>query len=123
MNYRLLIGWSLFIGSLAGCKTGVRDIDFMSKQFAATINLDSTQGIDSTKLSQLKASKTIYSFSEGGKGISYIETGMISEENPFVWKIQGDTLLINNKPYAVQKMDMGFTLKSDSAKILLSKQP
>ncbi len=108
---------------LAGCNPGIRDLDFESKQFSATYNVDSTRGIDSTRLPNLMDSKAIYAFSKDGKGTNHIQTGMLSKDTPFTWKMEGDSLRIDNKTYAVQKQDQGFILKSDSVKIILSQQP
>ncbi|GAB3792410.1 hypothetical protein GCM10028819_02540 [Spirosoma humi] len=94
----------------------------MNKQFVATFNVDSTKGIDSTNLATLSGSKAIYSFSEDGKGTNHIQMGMLSKDTPFTWKVQGDSLFIDNKPYTIKQQDQGFTLKSDSAKIFLSQQ-
>ena len=115
--------YGLSLSLLAGCQTGVRDIDFMNKQFAATFNIDSTKGIDSTNLATLSDSKAVYSFSDGGKGTNHIQMGMLSKDTPFSWKVQGDSLLIDNKSYSVKPENQGFLLKSDSAKIFLSQQP
>lgn len=115
----LTVSLSLFIG----CKSGVRKFDFESKQFSATFNVDSTLGIDSMRLANLVDSKAIYSFGEDGKGVTHIQMGMVSKDTPFTWKLQGDSLLIDNKPYAVQKQEQWLMLKSDSAKIMLSKAP
>ena len=111
------------LGFLAGCNSGIREIDFESKKFTATYNVDSTNGIDTTSLSDLLDSKAIYSFNKGGKGTNHIQIGMLSKDTPFTWKVDGDSLRINNTPYAVQKQNEGFILKSDSAKIMLSQQP
>ncbi|GAB3036258.1 hypothetical protein [Spirosoma pulveris] len=120
--------WSIRTGILglvllSGCKTGTRDIDFVSKQFAATYNIDSTKGIDSTNLASLMGSKAIYSFSEDGKGMNHIQMGMVSRDTPFTWRVQQDSLYIDKKGYSIEKIDRGFTLRSDSAKIFLSQQP
>lgn len=115
--------WAVLLSFLAGCKSGIRDIDFESKQFTATYNVDSTSGVDTSSLSDLLDSKAIYSFSKGGKGTNHIQMGMLSKDTPFTWQVEGDSLRINDTPYAVQKQDEGFMLKSDSAKIILSQQP
>lgn len=112
----------LSLGLLVGCQSGVRNIDFMNKQFEATFNVDSTKGIDSTNLATLSSSKAIYSFSEDGKGMNHIQTGMLSKDTPFIWKVQGDSLFIDDKPYTIEHQNKGFVLKSDSAKIFLSQQ-
>lgn len=127
MNNFFMAHWArsicgLSLGLLVGCQSGVRDLDFMNKQFAATFNVDSTKGIDSTNLATLSGSKAIYSFSEGGKGTNHIQMGMLSKDTPFTWKVQGDSLFIDDEPYTVKQQDQGFTLKSDSVKIFLSQQ-
>jgi hypothetical protein len=48
MNYWARSIWALSLGLIAGCDTGVRALDFISKQFMATYNIDSTRGLDST---------------------------------------------------------------------------
>jgi hypothetical protein len=48
MNYWARSIWALSLGLIAGCDTGVRELDFISKQFMATYNIDSTRGLDST---------------------------------------------------------------------------
>lgn len=123
MKRQTLYNWAVLLSLLTGCKTGVRDIDFESKQFTATYNVDSTRGIDTTNLNSLKESKALYSFSEAGKGINHVQMGMLSRDTPFTWKMEGDSLRIDNNVYAVVKQDQGFVLKSDSAKIILGQQP
>lgn len=123
MTY-LQLGVCLELTSLlVGCNNGIREIDFESKQFTATYTVGSTDAVDTTGLSDLLDSKAIYSFSKGGKGTNHIQIGMLSKDTPFTWQVNGDSLRINNTPYAVQKQDEGFILKSDSAKIRLSQQP
>jgi hypothetical protein len=123
MIYLKISFWTVLLGFLASCQSGLRDIDFESKQFTATYNVDSTNGVDTSSLSDLLDSKAIYSFSKGGKGTNHIRMGMLSKDTPFTWKVEGDSLRINNTPYAVQKQNEGFMLKSDSTKIILSQQP
>ena len=53
MTYKTKSSWILLLGLLAGCNTGVRELDFVSKQFSATYNIDSTRGIDSSALARL----------------------------------------------------------------------
>lgn len=113
----------LSLGLLVGCQTGVRELDFMNKQFTATFNIDSTKGIDSTNLAMLRESKAVYSFDEGGKGTNHVQMGMLSKDTPFSWKVQGDSLLMDGKLYSVKTENQGFLLKSDSAKIFLSQRP
>ncbi len=123
MNYWTRSIGVLFLGLSAGCDTGVRKLDFVSKQFTATYNIDSTRGIDSTVLARLMNSKAIYNFGEDGKGVNHIQMGMVSKDTPFSWKLEKDSLFIDAQAYAVQKQEKGFILKSDSVKIMLSKQP
>ena len=113
----------IFLGSLAACSTGVRDIDFESKQFEVTYNLDSTRGIDSVNRENLMKSKAVYAFSKGGKGTNHTQMGMLSKDTPFTWKIADKNLTIDNQTYAIEKQDNGYTLRSDSAKIILVQQP
>ncbi len=124
MIYRALCAWAVALSLFIGCNSKIRDLDFESKQFVATYNVDSTRGIiDSSNLANLIDSKAIYSFSKDGKGTNHVQMGMLSKDTPFTWKVAGDSLVIDNKPYAVQKQDQGFMLKSDSVKIMLSQQP
>ena len=123
MTYWTKSIWMLLPGLLAGCDTGVRELDFVSKQFSATYNIDSTRGLDSATLAKLMDSKAIYNFGEDGKGINHIQMGMVSKDTPFSWKVEKDSLVIDDQMYAVQKQEKGFILKSDSVKIMLSKQP
>lgn len=123
MSYRTKSSWILLLGLLAACDTGVRELDFVSKQFSATYNIDSTRGLDSTTLAKLMASKAVYNFGEDGKGVNHVQMGMVSKDTPFRWKVEKDSLLIDNQAYAVQRQEKGFILKSDSTKIMLSKQP
>lgn len=123
MKRQSIIILSLCLGPLTGCNTGVRDIDFISQQFAATYNVDSTKGIDSTNLASLMGSKSVFAFSDEGKGTNHIQMGMLSKDTPFTWRIDRDSLFIDQKGYAIQKQDKGFILKSDSTKIMLTKQP
>ena len=112
-----------FWAALAGCGSGIRTVDFESKQFTATYKADSTHDVDTTSLSDLLDSKAIYRFGKDGKGINHIQIGMSSKDTPFTWAINGDSLRINSTPYAVQKQDEGFILKSDSTRIMLNQQP
>ncbi|RYF53323.1 MAG: hypothetical protein EOO39_40930 [Cytophagaceae bacterium] len=123
MAYWVAVIGGFSLGLLVGCQTGVRDLDFTNKRFGATFNIDSTKGIDSTNLAMLSDSKAVYSFSEDGKGINHIQMGMLSKDTPFIWKVQGDSLLMDNKRYLVKPENQGFVLKSDSAKIFLIQQP
>jgi hypothetical protein len=68
-------------------------------------------------------SKAIYNFGEAGKRIIHIQMGMLSKDTPFSWKVEKYSLFIDNQAYGVQQQEKGFILKSDSAKIVLSKQP
>ena len=111
------------VGLITGCSGGVRDIDLESKQFEVTYNVDSTRGMDSTRLKTLQGSKAIYSFSKGGKGTQHTQTGMLSKDSSFTWQAKGDSLMINRDTYAIQKQDNGYKLKSASAMMILSQQP
>lgn len=114
---------ALLLGSVASCSPGVRDIDFESKQFEITYNLDSTRGLDSINTANLVRSKAVYAFSKDGKGTNHTQMGMLSKDTPFTWKVEDKNLRINNQLYAVEKQDNGYTLRSDSAKIILVQQP
>ncbi len=102
---------------------GIRDLDLENKQFEVTYNVDSTRGLDSVSRENLMRSKAVYSFSENGKGTNHTQTGMLSKDTPFTWKIEGSGLRIDDKLYAVRKQDNGFILRSDSAKLILMQQP
>ncbi|MFD2572975.1 hypothetical protein ACFSUS_20195 [Spirosoma soli] len=121
-----LIGFSLGMAGtlwLVGCSGGVRSIDLESKQFQATVNIDSTRGLDSTRIAELSRNKVIYSFSKDGEGQQHTQMGMLSHDTSFSWQLQGDSLRLDEQLYAIQKTDMGFKLKSDSALIFLQAQP
>lgn len=115
--------WAISLCFLFGCKSGVRDLDFVSKKFSATYNVDSTLGIDSSNLNSLMGSKAVYSFEEKGKGTNHVQMGMLSKDTPFTWKVQNDSLYIDDAVYVIQRETRGFILRSDSAKIFLSQQP
>ena len=87
----------------------------MNKKFQITYNLDSTRGFDSLRITTLKTSQALYNFGDDGKGTMHIQTGMLSEDNPFTWKVQNDTLFIDQKAYAVRKQDQTFVLRSEVA--------
>ena len=70
MKYLLCVLCLLSFTFLVGCESGVRDLDFINKQFQATYNLDSTRIIDSTQLEAFPNAKAIYNFGEDGKGIT-----------------------------------------------------
>ena len=124
MTYLKLSFWPVLMGFLAvGCHSGIQDIDFESKQFTATYPVDSTNAVDTASLSDLLDSKAIYRFGKGGKGTNHIQIGMQAKDTPFTWKVEGDSLRINNTPYAVQKQGEAFMLRSDSARLILSQQP
>lgn len=123
MKYVRLVLGLLLIACFTGCDSGVRDLDFINKQFQVTYNLDSTRTIDSTKLAAFRNSKAIYNFSEGGKGTTHIQMGMVSNEIPFTWRIKNDSLSINKAVYFARKQDKGFVLTNDSVKLVLSQQP
>lgn len=122
MKYGIITLGVLCVGLLTGCETGIRRLDFESKQYMATYNVDSTKGLDSTNIVTLIDSKAIYVFSEDGKGMSHIQTGMLSKDTPFTWKVQNDSMFIDNKEYAVERQDRGFIFRSDSVKMFLSPQ-
>jgi len=123
MNVWIRSSCALSLCLVVGCDSGVREFDFISKQFTATYNIDSTRGLDSTIVARLMDSKAIYNFGEDGKGMNHIQMGMVSKDTPFSWKLEKDSLFIDNQGYAVQKQDKGFVLKSDSVKIMLGQQP
>jgi hypothetical protein len=123
MVYRATSLWAMSLCFLFGCKSGVRDLDFVSRKFTATYNVDSTQGIDSSNLNSLMGSRAVYSFEEKGKGTNHVQMGMLSKDTPFTWRVQNDSLYIDDAGYVVQKETKGFILRSDSAKIFLSQQP
>lgn len=109
--------------ALASCGSGVRDLDFINKQFQVTYNLDSTRTIDSTRLIHLRQATAIYTFGEDETGVTHIRTGMVSTDRPFTWTLNKDTLTINRVAYTVRKQDKGFVLVNDSVKFVLSQQP
>ena len=113
----------ILLGLTASCSPGVRDIDFESKQFEVTYNLDSTRGIDSIDTQNLLKSKAIYAFSKDGKGMNHTQMGMLSKDTPFSWKMEDKNLRIDNQVYTIEKQDNGYILRSDSAKIILVQQP
>jgi|GEM_PF-2355680 len=122
MRYLLRILYPLSIAFLASCDTGVRKLDLINKQFQATYNLDSTRTIDSTKLAAFRDAKAIYNFSEGGKGTTHIQMGMVSNDIPFTWTINNDSLSIDQAVYFVRKQDKGLILVNDSVKLVFSPQ-
>lgn len=123
MKFRTTYLWFFSFPVLVGCSSGVRDLDFVSKRFTVTYNIDSTRGIDTTNLDNLTNASAIYTFNEDGKGTNHVRTGLLSRDTPFTWKVQADSLYINNTRYSVQKDVKGFILRSDSAKVFLSIQP
>jgi hypothetical protein len=114
--------WVAGLCLLIGCDGAPREMDFVSQQFVATFNVDSTKGIDSISLPRLMNSKAIYNFSDGGTGTYHLQMGMLSKDTPITWELKGDSLFIDKKPYTIRKEDQAFILKSDSVKIILSKQ-
>ncbi|GAB4023270.1 hypothetical protein [Spirosoma koreense] len=123
MKYLLRVLCPLSVSCLIGCDTGVRELDFINKQFQATYNLDSTRTIDSTRLAALRNAKAVYNFSEDGKGTTHIQMGMVSNDIPFTWKVQNDSLSINKAVYLVRKQNRGLVLVNDSVKLFFSRQP
>ena len=113
----------LFLGLILSCSTGVREIDLISKQFEVSYNVDSTQGMDSSRIAGLLNAKTMYIFTEGGQGLVHTQYGMVSRDSSFRWQLQGDRLMINNQSYAIEKQLKGYKLKSDSAMLILRQQP
>ncbi|MGA0555290.1 hypothetical protein ACO2Q8_01465 [Larkinella sp. VNQ87] len=120
---RIEFGVAMLLMGIMGCQTGLRDFDLASKQFEVSYNVDSTQGLDSARLAVLVNTKAIYSFTKGGEGIVHTQLGMVSRDTIFQWKVQGDSLLINQDKYAVEKQVKGFKLKSNSAMLILRQQP
>ncbi|WP_420151560.1 hypothetical protein [Spirosoma sp.] len=114
--------WLLSVALSISCENGVRDLDFINKQFQVTYNIDSTRTLDSTRLDALRNSKAVYNFSEGGKGTTHIQTGMLSNDIPFTWRFENDSLFINKTAYGVQKQDKGLVIRNDSVKMVLSPQ-
>jgi hypothetical protein len=114
----------VFSGLMAGCSTGVRDIDLMGKQFDVSYNVDSTRGLDSMRTITLLNSKTILSFIEGGQGIVHRQTGTISKDSSFNWKMEEDgRVALNDQYYTIEKQVKGFKLKSDSAMLIFLQLP
>lgn len=123
MTYLLRVLCPLSITFFTGCNSGVRDLDFINKQFQATYNLDSTRTIDSTRLAALRNAKAVYNFSESGKGTTHIQMGMVSNDIPFTWTIKNDSLTIDKAVYFVRKQDKSLVLVNDSVKLVFSQQP
>jgi hypothetical protein len=122
MERILAIGVTVLV---MGCTTGIRDLDLENKQFEATFNVDSTRGIDSTDMAQLRLTKTIYSFGEDGTGTKHAQIGMLSTDSTFSWAIEGDkgeTLRINRSTYFVKEQSKGYRLMSDSTMLILRLQ-
>ncbi|GAB4027450.1 hypothetical protein [Spirosoma gilvum] len=111
------------IAVFTGCQSTVRDLDFINKRFQATYNIDSTRALDSMQVAALRNSKAIYQFSEDGKGILHIQTGMLSNDTPFSWMLKDDSLSIDQAVYQVQKELKGMILRNDSVKLVFSQQP
>ncbi len=108
---------------VTGCGSGVRDLDFVNKQFQVTYNLDSTRTIDSTQLTIYRNATATYTFMEDGKGVNHVQTGMLSTDVPFTWALNNDSLTIDQSTYTVRKQHKGFVLINDSTKLILSQQP
>lgn len=123
MTNRILRIWAVWLALLAGCKHGTGANDFERKQFTATYTAAARQETDTTSLTHLLDSKAIYTFREDGKGINHVQIGMKSKDRLFTWKMEGDSLRIDNKPYGVRKHPQGFVLTSDSVSITLRQQP
>lgn len=116
--------WALLLFWQSSCNTGsIRDLDLINQQFQITYNVDSTRGLDSTQLATLQTSKAIYTFSKKGEGNRHILMGMLSKDTPFSWSLKKDSLLIDQTAYHIKKEGQRLVLRSDSAKIILSKQP
>lgn len=107
---------------VTGCGSGVRDLDFINKQFQVTYNLDSTRTIDSTQLIPFKNATATYTFMEDGKGMNHVQTGMLSTDVPFTWTLKNDSLSIDQSTYKVRKQNKGFVLVNNSTKLILSQQ-
>jgi len=123
MAYLVRVLGPVSIAVFTGCNPGVRELDFIDKQFQATYNLDSTRTIDSTRLAALRNAKAVYAFSEGGKGVNHIRIGMVSSDIPFTWSIRNDSLTIGQAVYSVRKENKGFVLFNDSVKLMFSQHP
>ncbi|MFD1143540.1 hypothetical protein ACFQ4C_20605 [Larkinella insperata] len=121
-SFSLSSVWALILFLQSSCSSGVRDLDLINKQFQITYNVDSTRGLDSTNLAIFQNSKAIYAFSEGGKGTSHMQTGMLSKDHLFTWSLKKDSLLIDQTTYRIQKEGQRLVLRSDSAKIMMSQQ-
>lgn len=107
---------------VTGCGSGVRDLDFINKQFRVTYNTDSTRIIDSTQLETFRTATATYSFSQDGQGVNHVQMGMLSTDVPFTWSLRNDSLSIDQLTYVVRKQNNGFVLVNDSAKLMLSQQ-
>ncbi len=108
---------------VTGCGSGVRDLDFINKQFQVTYNLDSTRTIDSMQLTTFRNATATYTFTEDGNGMNHVQTGMLSTDVPFTWALNNDSLTIDRSTYTVRKQHKGFVLINDSTKLILSQQP
>lgn len=107
---------------VTGCGSGVRDLDFINKQFRVTYNTDSTRIIDSTQLETFRTATATYSFGQDGQGVTHVQMGMLSTDVPFTWSLRNDSLSIDQLTYVVRKQNNGFVLVNDSAKLMLSQQ-
>ncbi len=123
MRY-LLPAFCLFALVLfTACGSGVRDLDFINKQFQVTYNLDSTRTIDSTQLTTFRNATATYTFTEDGRGMNHVQMGMLSTDVPFTWTLNNDSLTIDQSIYTIRKQYKGFVLINDSTKLILSQQP
>ena len=113
----------LIVLTQLGCTGDIRQLDLEDKQFEATINVDSTLGLDSALLNDLAQRKVVYSFGKDGAGQLHSQMGMLSQDNPFHWELHKDSLLLDKKLYAIKKTEGGFRLKSDSTLVFLRPQP
>ncbi|CCH54069.1 hypothetical protein BN8_03210 [Fibrisoma limi BUZ 3] len=108
---------------VCSCSTGVRDIDFEGRRYWVTVDADSAKGVDSSRLAQLRTMETMYSFSKNGRGRQHTRQGTVSDDALFNWQIIGDSLNINQATFAVEQLDNGYKLSSDSAVLFLHQQP
>ncbi|WP_146624536.1 hypothetical protein [Larkinella arboricola] len=113
----------LLSGLIAGCSTGMRDIDFINRQYEVSYNIDSTKGMDSARIAGLLNAKTVLNFLEGGQGTVHTQWGMVSKDSSFNWKLQEDQLVINDQSYTVEKLFKGYKLKSDAEMLIFRQQP
>lgn len=132
MKQSLILFSALLLASCSSNKVSNGDLE--GKTFQAKLSINPAQMQDNPMaamaMSMMANMKAQLIFKDAGKGDYKAEMGMMTSNQPFDWTLESDTLKIAStkgsaiKPgnYFIQPTEDGFSLKSDSVTVTLTKQ-